>query len=78
MSQELQVARALTISPDKAVVELLATESFHPDLGARPVQRLIEQLIPELIIAKLKKPTTKTKRVTHLTLTREQEKYVLK
>ncbi len=78
LSQELQVARALTISPDKAVVELLATESFHPDLGARPVQRLIEQLIPELIIAKLKKPTTKTKRVTHLTLTREQEKYVLK
>lgn len=78
ISRELQDARALSIDPDKNVVQVLAAESYHPDLGARPVQRLIEQLIPELVIAKLKKQTTKNKRLTHLTLTREQEQYVLK
>ncbi len=78
ISRELEQARSLSINPDKTVVEALATESFSVDLGARPVQRLIERLIPELIISRLKKEAGKAKRKTKLTLTREAEKYVLK
>lgn len=78
LSTELQTAREITIDPDKAVIQALATESFSPDLGARPVQRLIERLIPELVIAKLKKQSATSKRKTRFTLTREAEKYVLK
>lgn len=77
ISQELHTARDVSISPDSAVIEALATESYSPDLGARPVQRLIERLIPELVINLLKKQSI-TKRKNRFTLTREAEKYVLK
>ena len=78
LSRELMTAKSLSISADQTVLAALAKESYHPDLGARPVQNLIERIVPELIIELLKKQTKTRGRKSHYTLTQEHEAYVLK
>lgn len=78
MSNELHAAKNMRISADPEVLTALATESYHPDLGARPVQRLIERILPELVINVLKQKTSGKRRKALYTLTQEHDKYVLK
>lgn len=78
LSRELSSAKQLSITADAAVLAALAKESYHPDLGARPVQHLIERIVPELVIDLLKKQDGRKKKKNHYTLTQEHEAYVLK
>lgn len=56
-------AQDITISFDSAVIQKIATESYDPQLGARPIQRYIQDNIED-IIAKKKLDGTLT-RGTH-------------
>lgn len=77
ISGALAIAQSLSITADKDIISILAQETFNPDLGARPVQKRIERLLPELVVDMLKK-TIVSRRKSRYALTREQERYVLR
>lgn len=76
MSHELQSIQHLSVKPDEHALAALATEAYHPELGARPVQHILERVIPELVIKLIN--NKKAKRKQHYTLSKEHEGYVLK
>lgn len=77
ISGALAIAQSLSITADKNIISILAQETFNPDLGARPVQKRIERLLPELVVEMLRK-TIASRRKSRYALTREQEHYVLR
>ena len=77
ISAMLITAQSLSITADKQIISTLAQETFNPDLGARPVQKRIERLLPELVVEMLRK-TIASRRKSRYALTREQETYVLR
>ncbi len=77
ISGALAIAQSLSITADKQIISILAQETFNPDLGARPVQKRIERLLPELVVEMLRK-TIASKRKSRYALIREQEHYVLR
>lgn len=77
ISGALAIAQSLSITADKHIISILAEETFSPDLGARPVQKRIERLLPELVVEMLRK-TIASRRKSRYALTREQEQYVLR
>ena len=77
ISGALAIAQSLSITADQQIISILAQETFNPDLGARPVQKRIERLLPELVVEMLRK-TIASRRKSRYALTREQEHYVLR
>ena len=77
ISGALAIAQSLSITADKNIISILAQETFNPDLGARPVQKRIERLLPELVVEMLRK-TIASRRKSRYALIREQEHYVLR
>lgn len=73
LSQILEKEQRITITPDEQALEALMKDTRDKDLGARSIERKLERIIEELVIAVL----GKTKKKTY-TLTHARDRYLLR
>lgn len=74
LNNQLKATRQMNVKPDQKALESLLIDSFNEDVGARNVDRMVEDVVQELVIKILQEKQRKT----NYLLTKQAEGYKLK